>query len=96
MGRCFYEKCFHLIMRDKVGALIFKLLVLDMDVRAPTLSLIVMWEISLIRASLFKINVIIPFYFKTSPFKMNVITPLSSVAIIGKFIGYWTKPGVYL
>ena len=32
----------HLTMRDKVGALTFKLLELEMDVRAPTLSLIIL------------------------------------------------------
>ena len=31
----------HLTMRDMVGALAFKLLALDVDVRAPTFSLIV-------------------------------------------------------
>ena len=38
--RCSYESISHLTMRDKVGALTFKLLALNMNVRASTLSLI--------------------------------------------------------
>ena len=47
IGSCSYESISHLTMRDRVGALTFKLLALDMDVRAPTLSLIVRWEMLL-------------------------------------------------
>ena len=38
------ESIFYLTMRDKVEGLTFKLLALDMDARAPTLSLIIRWE----------------------------------------------------
>ena len=43
-GRCSYESISHLIMRNNVGAITFKLLVLDINMKAPTLSLIVRWE----------------------------------------------------